>query len=282
MHFKGLFFYKESKNDFDIKTTIMKTFIFSWAFISIIGLVIGQNDSLFHEVNQAQQGRIKFSFTDSRDSAFSVFDQKITALIQSTNLCDDLPDSTYDYFIVNKLDNEHVGQTLAYALMNNIVVCSDSSLSVYSWDNLDGGSAHSYSSFLVYKNEKNNCLSFSLDTNYSELEVGYYKIESFVENKNHYHLLFGYGTYGMGNQHFVVRMFEEKNGEMIECINCFAEENSLLIGANRNQEINLIYKPKNLIITYKYYIFDEEYLSYRKSFEEVNLKFVNGKWTKIQ
>ncbi|MEO1033834.1 MAG: hypothetical protein AAFX55_20805 [Bacteroidota bacterium] len=237
----------------------------------------GQTDALFSNVNRAQKLRLKHTFSEQRDSVFYSFDTAINALLSSSEVCRELPDTTNHYFLINKLKDispksKHIsiGQKLAYAFMNNIVITSSGQIKIYSWDDLGGGSYHSYTNYLQYTDDKGNCITNPIDTKEEDSEVGYYDI---VQTGNYY-IAFGYGTYGGGKQHFLIKILKYQNNAVIEL-------NQLEIGSNRSQNIDLKYNPKDSTISYKAYKFESDVGFYSEDYETLNLKFENGKLLKI-
>ncbi len=201
-------------------------------FLVLIGTVNGQIDSLFSKVTHAQKLRLQNIFSEERDSIFSEFETTINLLFNCKTLCTKLPDTSNHYFLVNKLQKETIGKTLAYAFMNNIVISTSENFRIYSWDNLDGGSSHSYTNYLLYMNEA-DCIIFPMDTSNQDLEVGYYYIKQIKD----YFIAFGYGTYGGGKQHFIIRLFKNEDGKIAEYNEGYPEGQPIVIHSNRSQNV---------------------------------------------
>ena len=239
-------------------------------------------DSLISKVSLCQEERVNNIFTEKRDSVFTKFDLGIHKLFNHKSFCKKTPDSVNRFFVTDKLNEKNEGQTLAYLFMNNIVVSNsfDSKLRIFSWDDLGGGSYHSYTNFIQVQSDSDNCLISQIDTSEFSVEVGYYQIKQFLDNGRHFYLLVGYGTYGSGNHHWVVRVFEIKNDLFVECINCYPNANNLQIGSRRSQNIDLVIDEENNEISYKKYSYDNEMGFYSDKSDLIRLKLINGKLTK--
>ena len=239
-------------------------------------------DSLITKVSLCQKERVNNVFTEKRDSAFTKFDLEIHKLFKHESFCKKTSDSVNRFFVTDKLNDKIEGKNLAYLFMNNIVVSNslDGKLRTFSWDDLDGGSSHSYTNFIQVQTDSDKCLITQIDTAQFSIEVGYYQIKQFRGNGSHFYLLTGYGTYGSGNHHWLVKIFEIKNDLLVECINCYPDDHNLLIGSRRSQNIDLKIDEKNNEISYKKYGFDYEMGYFSDENDLIRLKLINGKLIK--
>jgi hypothetical protein len=246
-------------------------------FLGLVHLGLpAQVDSLFRRVNTGQEERLLHIFSDQRDSVYAAFDLAVQALFGSAESCGALPDTSLHYFWADGLADITDGQTLAYGFMNNIVICTKGNLKIYSWDDLGGGSHHTYGNILQYMGENGVCVAIPLDTSENSDEVGYFRIERIPSGERELYLLFGYGTYGGGEQHYTLSMYEVKAGRVEECRACFPEGGAIRIACHRGQDIGLRYDAGSQVISYRAYeMEDGDYTNERK---EVSLRFREGKW----
>lgn len=246
-------------------------------FLGMLQLALSaQVNPLFQRVNEEQSQRLGHIFSDQRDSVFAAFDVSIDALFASTASCETLPDTSRYYFLVDALSDVTAGQTLAYAFINNIVICTAGQLKVYSWDNLDGGNYHTYTNYLQYMADDGTCTAVLIDTAETSDEVGYFRMEPIKAANRELYLLFGYGTYGGGEQHYLFEVFELKNGHLEECMGCYPDGKAIKVGCFRGQSIDLRYNRRKQILSFKAYTFGDGF--YTEDFKPVALKFQAGKW----
>lgn len=231
-----------------------------------------QADSLFSQLNIAQKQRLKVRYYDTNRLALLQFDTIINQLFRSTTTCKQLPDTSNHSLLFNELNLVTKGKTLAYALMHNIVIIDTGNLRVYSWDNSDGGSYHTYTNYIQFKDKDGNCRSSMIDTLDTTPEVGYYNIEQ-IEN---YYLIFGFGTYGGGKNHFVVKQFKNENGKMLEYHQGYPNGKIIKIESNRRQNIELKFNRQDNTITYKAFEFDHRNGFYSDKFKWISLEWKNG------
>lgn len=233
-------------------------------------------DSLFGKASRLQEQRLKNIFTDNRDSVYSCFDSIMDELSKQPHICTALPDSTHPFFLVDRLQNETKGITLAYGFMNRIVVAEspDERLKAYCWDDLGGGSYHTYFGFLSNTDKAGTCHVLSLDSLFEYPETAIYAIYQAGEKDAPVYVLFGYGTRGGGKQHYRVKFL--KNGK--ECFDCYPDGKGIEIGTTRRQTPQLQFDTETFDIRYKRYVFDEETGFFTNEFEKIVSRYVGGKW----
>ena len=256
------------------------TFSLYLFLISLASLAQNQdnNDSLIYKLNELQKSRLDYCFKDNRDWVFDKFDSVTFQLFNLQEYCHFTPDTSCYYFLSNNSVPDNKGITLAYAFMNNIVYChsNDNKLSAYSWDGLGGGSYHSYSGYIQYTGST-SCKTIPFNDFGQKPEVGYYKLEQISENNRTFYLLFGFGTYGSGKQHYNIRIFEIKNDSLIECFACYPNGEDLVIGCNRVQDISLKFDSNKKELYFKKYNFDNEIGFYSDDYIIRRYQFVEGK-----
>ncbi len=180
-------------------------------------------------------------------------------------------DTTHYYLLENKLRNVSKGVTLAYAFMNNIVINSTKDFSVFSTDVLDNGSYHEYLNYIRYKTGENWKI-LALEKTQNDKSVGYFRLEKL----DNFYILFGYGTYGSGKQHFIVRIFEKNKAEIRECFNCYPKQKMFFIECNRSQNIDLNFDTKTNEFSFKQFKMDDDTGFYTREFDLIKYEFSNG------
>jgi len=239
-------------------------------------------DSLFDIVSENQKLRLKNIFTEKRDSVFEKFDKSIEKLLNHPDFCKTSFDSSKKYFLVDKLKNETKGVNLAYSFINNIVVTNSANkkIRIFSWDDLGGGSCHYYTNYIQIPDDSGKCIINSFNASEFIPEVGYYQIEEINDSGKKVYMIIGYGTYGGGKHHWLIRFFEIKNNELVECKEYYQNYDVFIISSNRSQEIDLKINVKKKTISYKKYKYEEDAGFYTNDFEHIKLKFKNGKLNK--
>lgn len=238
--------------------------LLSIVFCCSTSLISQQIDSLFIEVKRMQELRLQNIFSEKRDSIFNLFDISVQRLMISTEFCNFQLDSTTFQSNPSKSDE---GMHLAYTFINNLVKCSsDHKIRVFSWDNLEGGSYHTYTNYLQYKTINGNCKTIPFETIQNNVEVGYYRIEKVSKENRIIYIIFGYGTYGGGRQHKNVRFFELINDEPKECFKFYSNGIDLVVYSNRNQNPDIKLDKEKGIITYREFLYNEETGFYGQEF----------------
>lgn len=262
----------------------MKKTLYILIFTLVSSNILSQNniDTIIRNVNELQLLRLKNIFSDSRDSIYAEFDTSIIKLFQYNDFCNYRIDSSYQFFLNSASLVDDSSITLTYALINNIVYTTsqDNKLRIFSWDNLEGGSYHTYENFIQFNNNKNHCEIIQLDTLESDPEVGYYKIFQISDNENIYYLLFGHGTYGGGQHHKIIKILTIKNQKIVECFDFYPNSDRLLIFSNRAQEIGLKYNEQKKEIIFKQYKFDDDIGFYTNDFDLIKYELKNNKLIK--
>lgn len=247
-------------------------------FFLIFNVVGSQNNKLFFELDEVQKLRLKQRNNwDARDSVNRCFNNIIHKTLTNNKSCNELPDSTLKYLSVNNLKTVKKGIVLVYAFMNNIVITSKENLKVYSIDNLGGGSYHDYTNYIQYKNKFGECKFILLNKTQEDNSSGCYRIEKV----NEYYILFGYGTYGGGKEHYTLRFFKEEKGVLKEKKEILPNQKSLFLEVNRGQEVDLEFDEVRKIISYNTYEQNEETGFYKRKAKRVKLQFIKGKIKRI-
>ena len=230
-----------------------------------INIIAQSLDSLFIKVQRMQELRLQNIFSEKRDSIFNLFESSIQKLFFSQEFCDTTLDSSFFYINPKTSDD---GIYLAYSFINNLVNCSnDQKIRIFSWDDLGGGSYHTYTNYLQYRIDNGKCKIIPFDTLQDNLEVGYYKIETLnIENRNIY-IFFGYGTCGGGQHHKNIRFFEIVNNEPKECFDLYPNGKDIVIFSNRSQNPDIKFDKQRGLITYKQFVFNEDMEFYENEFE---------------
>ena len=222
-------------------------------------------NTLLKEVHQLREQRVKHMFSDKRDSIFTLFDTRVQELIRSAEFCDYELDSLFVDHGDSKVKS---GKYLAYRFMNNLMKCSsDQKLRIFSWDDLGGGSYHSYTNYIQYKDKHGKCITKPFDEHPFDTEVGYYNIESLTKNKRTIYILFGYGTYGGGQHHRNIRFIEFVNDQAKECFEWYPNGKNLVIYSSRGQNPEITFDKEKAMISYKAFVFNDDIGFYEKEFE---------------
>src|SRR5690606_18699803 len=230
-------------------------------------------------ISDLQIARIKHMFGPGRDSVFSKFDSALYQLTINSELCS-YKVEMHDRFIDADSLDPNDSKTLAYAFMNNIVVCfaDDKKAKILSTDDLNGGSGHTYTTFLAYETKENDCFTIPIDTSTTSIDVGYYKMYRMPVADKTVYLLLGYGTYGSGAQHYKLRMVELKNGHCLPYPGFDKGTDNILIGMSRNHNPDLNYFPEETALFYNKFDYDPDTGMYLNTFELIALEFKNGKF----
>ncbi len=239
-------------------------------------------DTLVKKVNDFQILRLDHFFDESRDSIFSLFDSAVYELFEQDEFCFYQPDTSNSYFLNSYSLNDYSAITLAYGLINYILYTTspDHKIRIFSWDDLQGGSGHTYSNMIQFDIDDDDCKAEKFDSLEDNTEVGYYKIHQAEYGNTTFYILFGHGTYGGGKQHKLIRIFYIENNELKECFDCYPDSKPLLIFSARSQEIELEFNEKKQEISFKQYDFNDDEGGYDNKFKRINYRFENNKLKK--
>lgn len=221
-------------------------------------------NSSLTELHRLQGLRIENMFNENRDSIFQLFDSLAYQLMVSNELCQSSLDSSAIYKISSNYDSDI---SLAYSFINNWVRSSvDDRIRLFSWDDLGGGSYHTYTNYLQYKTSDNRCITTPFDTLHSNIEVGYYQIDKFIKDETHIYVFLGYGTYGGGQQHKRIRLFEFVDDQPEERFDLYPNGKDLVVFSNRGQDPEIVLDKQEGIIRYMNYHYDKEIGFYQQDF----------------
>jgi len=145
----------------------------------------------------------------------------------------------------------------------NIVSSTDHRLRLFSWDERTGGSWHIMASFaqFINKNEKVFVQQLGSDDEAKDnawTDVIFYKIYQFEIEEITNYLLFGWGTYGSGNQHELIQVFYIKNKILVKCTDCMYGKDKLVIVYPRVDDIELKFDENKKEISYNDFYYDED------------------------
>jgi hypothetical protein len=262
-----------------MKNTLL-ILVFGW--MSFQGFAqTGTLDSLLSRVESLQRLRLEHYSTDRREEVFLAFDSAVVALFRHPGFCEMDPETSRYFYRSNQSPDENDQVLHPYTFMNDMVMCTspDKRLRVFSWDDLGGGSFHSFTNYLLFEHADGHCRLSPFDTAESCVEVGYYEIVQFREQGRDFYLLTGYGTYGGGQHHVAVRTLEVSQDEWIECFECYPNQREWVIYSNRSQDPDLGFDPNTLELSFREYEYDNETGFYQDKYQQRKLKFENGKWT---
>ncbi|WNJ19306.1 hypothetical protein [Pontibacter sp. G13] len=232
------------------------------AVMSIATVRAQSLDSLFMKVENLRQQRITHYSDSLRDSVFQLFEAAIIEIAAHPEFCHLTPqDSAED-------TTSYSGRDYAYSFMNHStwVFSPDGRLRICSWDDLGGGSYHSYTNYLQFRDESGACTTLPIDTATYSTEVGYFKIAQAEIESGRLYIALGYGTYGGGKQHYRVRFFQLEEGTLREREAWYPDGQELTVVCNRPQNPELTYDPDTQTISYLEFEYDEDTGFYNETF----------------
>lgn len=227
-------------------------------------------DKLLNEVNELYELGLKFDSYEKRDSIYSKLDSTIQYLFKHKKICSFSFDSTK--IMKNNSNKKNLkGKKLAYSFMNKINVTSseDDKIRIFSWNNLGGGSFHTYSNYIQFQKKDQSCQVIPIDTAQNSTEVGYYKIIDFSCNDRMVYLFMGYGTYGGGKHHYSIRFFEINDDWLKEIYEFYPNKKDLVIYSNRSQDSDIKFDKNSIELSYKKFNYDKDTGFYKDEFKKV-------------
>lgn len=157
-----------------------------------------------------------------------------------------------------------------------ITFSNDRSLKCYSYDNLEGGSAHTYSNIVSFFNGEGKLVSHNLKTEAESPMVGYFEIHRIKPFDMQKFLFIGYGTYGGGKEHMSIQLFEIQKDSLVECFSCYEDYSPLFFEQNRGQDFEIEYDNDLQQIKAKVYKFDDNTGFFTNEFHILNYSIMEG------
>ncbi|MBT6837168.1 MAG: hypothetical protein HOA61_14105 [Bacteroidetes bacterium] len=157
-----------------------------------------------------------------------------------------------------------------------ITYSSDSLVRCYCYDNLDGGSFHTYTNITSYYTENGNFQSQLMIPEKESPMIGFDRIIRLNPPEQKLYLFKGFGTYGGGKQHISFQLFKIENDTLSECFDCYEDYSPLFIEQNRGQDFEIEFDQKTQRIEAKVYRFDNETGFYTNEYDLVYYSIQNG------
>ena len=235
---------------------------------------------LLVQAKELHKQRSQNIFSDLKDTLDLQFDSTMQGLIQHPEFCAADPTEIARQIQTKELPSDDSGIHFAYHLMNFVTVAPAEDLAIFSWDDLGGGSAHSYTNYIQYRLADGTCMMQPLDTARDDWEVGYYEAEKLQLADRDVYALFGYGSYGGGHQHRKVTFLERLNDALVERTDFYPDGKKLTILSNRGQDPRLTFDAEKLEIRYLKYVMDEDVGFFKNEAETIILSYAEGKLVK--
>ena len=133
---------------------------------------------------------------------------------------------------------------------------SDSLLKTYSWSERSGSCCRASATFAQFKTQSGKINYIDLENPEARgPEVFITNLQRIKINNNPYYLILGWGTCCGGKHYATARVYQITGETLIQATAQFNELDDLIVGANRDQEINLKYNPDTKILSYNKYKF---------------------------
>ena len=160
---------------------------------------------------------------------------------------------------------------------------ADGLLKTYTWGERSGSCCYSSATFAQFKTQSGKI-------NYIDLEnpeargpqVFITNLHPIEINNNTFYLLLGWGSCCGGKHYATARIYQIADETLVQATAQFNEEDDLLIGANRDQEINLKYNPDTKILSYNKYKFYNSMGFYAKEKTVVQWKLKKDGFKKMK
>lgn len=225
-----------------------------WFWCMNLSLFAQPIDSLFQQAKRLEVLRYENIFSEQRDSIFGLFDSTMFQLLTHPDFCDVKSNGLLGS-MKEPIDSLQ-GVDLAYGFMNNLICAesSDERIRLFSWDELSGGSGHSYVNYIQINGDDGRCVVMPFDTTMDNLEVGYYKIDKWLLDERSIYIFVGFGTYGGGLQHWRIRFFEFNGDQIHEIFEYYPDGYQWSIQCNRSQTPGILLDSSDNSISYKQFL----------------------------
>ncbi|MBL6964041.1 MAG: hypothetical protein ISR55_09460 [Bacteroidetes bacterium] len=201
-------------------------------------------------------------FSDQRSHVFGVFDSLLLDVAQ-------LSESFHNSF--DSLER------CIYISFSN-----DHTVKCYAYDNLEGGSSHTYTNIVSFYNGNNVFVSHKLTPDLRSPMVGFTAIHRIKPKHLKLYLFTGYGTYGDGKQHMSLQLFKIDGFSLTECFDCYEDYSPLYFEQNRIQDFDIEFDENLQQIKAKVYQYNNETGFYTEEFNWVSYSIKDGKIQKMK
>jgi hypothetical protein len=173
------------------------------------------------------------------DSAITVFREKMKTYLKESVTFDKHLDSLSKYVIIR--------------------VSQDKKLKFYSWEDIHGGVRQSLNCVAQFKSKNGDIIvqELSCDINNDFTDSGIYKVYDIVYDSTIMYLTFAFGSYGGGNQHEIVQVFQIDGDILRKMTSCFEDSQDLVIEYPRWEKLDLLYDTINNAISFNEFVYGD-------------------------
>lgn len=133
----------------------------------------------------------------------------------------------------------------------------DSLVKTYCWSERSGSCCHTSATFAQYRTPQGIIKYIDLEkAEEGDAEVFITDVHQIIINQKTHYLLLNWGTCCGGKHYETANIYHVKDDSLQLADSVFGDENTLVIGANRSQEIALTYSPKTHVLSYNSYVFN--------------------------
>jgi len=219
-----------------------------FVFVSSWVLLVGVCFATFCNVAQADDAKLKakdaelagiynqfkenrYDYGDTKDDGRDVFlNQFIDTLLQT------LSDKQYASIAFDEL-----GEVIT------IASSQDNKLTLFSWDEFNGGTWHVYRAAFQYRSGANTLAGLLPVDEAQYAQAIHYKI---VDNIDGAYLVKAYGTHGSGQDYYLYRLLSVKNNVVSDCSQCFDSNDMFIFEKMRALEAIPSYDPATQTLSY--------------------------------
>ena len=159
---------------------------------------------------------------------------------------------------------------------------SDSLIRTYCWSERNGGCCHTSATFVQFRTSSGQIKYIDLE----KLEEG--NEEIFITDvhvleihDNPLYLILGWGTCCGGKQYRTARVYEIVNDTLVKSDSIFENDGEIYVGANRSQEIEMVFSQKSKILSYNSFVFNEDIGFYAEEKTVVKWKLTTSGFKRI-
>ncbi len=224
----------------------------------------------------------------AQQTEFQIIDNALTGTYKTLKKRPDLRcDSLAPLFkkqiirhLINPLTFENSFDSLSKYI--SIEESADKRIKFYSWNEVTGGSHLNFASVAQFRTSNGQIRVKEINSD----ETASHSVGACIINQVHDinlgkengYLIFGWGTWGSGNQHRIIQIYTIQDDKLVKCRSLLNNRDDIVIEYRKRDKLNLTFNAATNEISYNEYEQGEEATFHERTGRVITLKLKNGKF----